>query len=244
VPPGEYQLRVTDLYGNEIKRDFVFVSGQDTFAPIRLALSRPARPISGTVSARELQRKISPKALKEFRKAEQAHRKGALQQSVEHLQNAIQADPSFADAYEELGACYVELNQLDRAVPEFQKALEQDPDSTPAAHNLSAVFFRLGRYPEAEKAARRALGLNRNLAKAHYVLGLSLRQQNRIELEALEHLQHAEREFPTARLGTAEILARQGHRAEATDELRKYLQSSGKVPNRQAVESWLRDLQQ
>ena len=65
--------------------------------------------------------------------------------------------------------------------------------------------------------------------------------------EALKDLRAASREFPSARLAQAQILARRGERTKAIGEVQAYLDSKPAAETRDAeyrreVEGWLANL--
>lgn len=242
VRPGDYLLRLTDQYGDKIYDRPVTVAGPYDDLTIRLPRQHVERPVSGTVSVRELQHKIAPKALTEYRKGVRDSQKQHFDKAMVHFQKAIAIEPSFADAHNELGASLWVLKQTDQAVAEFRKASELDPDSPLMVFNLGLAMLVRGQYPEAEAAARAALRGDPNLIEAHFVLGYSLYKQKRNDLESVENLQWAGKKFPRAHLLAAAILTRLTRKSEAAGELQKYLGSSDTVADRHQVESWLSDL--
>jgi hypothetical protein len=50
VAPGEYELRLADIYGTAIQRQFVSVHGHVERVVFRLERAEGARPVSGTVT--------------------------------------------------------------------------------------------------------------------------------------------------------------------------------------------------
>jgi Tfp pilus assembly protein PilF len=241
VPAGDYQLKVTNLFGTVIYQEFASIR-ETSFLTVRLPEARVERPVSGTVSVGDLKRKTDPRAHKEFRKAHKAAEKGDIQKSIEHLQKAIAADPAYMEAYNNLGSRYLELKQFDLAIDELEKARHLSPDSALVNANLAYAYFLVERCADAERRARNALQSDPNSKKASLLLGLSLKAQDTGLEEALYSLQRAAPEFPKARLLAAEILARQGDHAAAAHEVERYLKS-GSVDDREQVEAWLAELQ-
>ena len=244
VEPGDYELRVLDSRQQVIRSEFVTVSENENNFSVRLPeqpLSK--QPVRGTVSLSQLKRKIPPKALKEFRKAEASHAAGNDQQSIEHLDRALELYPDFAEAHSNLGIRYLRLRQYPQAVEHLRKAVELAPACGPAFTNLSAALFELREYPDAEQAARQALRLNGADDKARMLLGLSLASGGGKDEEALRQLKAVATEFPRVRLAIADLLVQQGHPRKAAVELKEYL-TAGKVDNRGEVETWINRLEQ
>ncbi len=114
-------------------------------------------------------------AIKEFQRSEKAVHSGDFQSAAEHLRKAIQIDPNFVQAHNNLGASYIELNECESAVTEFRKAIDLDSKLQESYRNLGLALFLLRRYPEAEIAARQALQLGPQRGSARYTLvGFSL----------------------------------------------------------------------
>ncbi len=197
-----------------------------------------SRPPSGIVSVNRLKHRVPAKARRELARSEQQYRKGHLQASIEHLKKAIEIDPAYMEAHNNLGARYIALGDNERAVPHLQTALQLDPTSDFAQLNLSLALYFLKRCDQAEQSARAAVRLTPQLPKAHYLLGLILEAEGKDTPDAVEHLEKSAVEFPTAHLLAARTLLRRGAVADATVELRRYL-AWPQAENRPQVEQWL-----
>jgi tetratricopeptide (TPR) repeat protein len=249
VPAGDYRLTLSDYHGHVIAEKIVNVMPPASFVNIDLpdyGGSAPANSsgASGVVSIAELQHKVPGKAAKEFEKAGKAVRKGDEAGAIAHLQKAIEIDPAYTQAYNNLGARYLRAQQFEKAAGEFQKALELDQNFQPAAVNLGLACIALQRFADAEKYARKAISLDATSNRARFVLGIALAAQNREPGEALENLKAAARELPEARLALAQFLSDHGQKAQAAGELRKYLDSSAPDPQeRPKLEAWLSQLE-
>jgi tetratricopeptide (TPR) repeat protein len=242
VRVGDYQLRVSDSRGNIVYQGFASIDNGNSFLTIRIPEQSRERPVEGTVSVQELQRKIPSKAKKELEKSRKSAQKNDITGAIDHLKKALQIDPDFMEAHNNLGVLYMNANRPEDALAEFRAALKLDPGSAFANSNVAAVLITLKRYPEAEQAARQSLKLDPTRDKAHFALGLSLEAQGRKLDEALGHLLMAAPKLPGAHVIAAEILARKGENNQAATELKEYLEA-GQPDNRQAVEAWIRKLQ-
>ena len=56
-----------------------------------------------------------------------------------HYRHAIQVDPNYAEAHNNLGAALLNLGQTSEAAAEFQQALQIKPDYTAARNNLARL---------------------------------------------------------------------------------------------------------
>jgi tetratricopeptide (TPR) repeat protein len=179
--------------------------------------------------------------MREFVRAQRDIERGDIHSSIRHLGKAIAIAPEFMEAYNNLGNAYVTLKQYEDGIQQFQTAQRLD-SSAPLPHvNLSYALFMLKRYPEAEAEARVALRLSPYLAKAHYMLGMSLSVRGAGGMEAVEHLHESAADFPKARLTAARILLQSGKVSKAAEELQTYL-SLPDADERDAVEHWLAQL--
>jgi tetratricopeptide (TPR) repeat protein len=244
VPRGHYELRVSDAGGHVLASQFVDVGGYGNTIMVRL----PERPVAGpaaggTVSVTQLKRKIPSKASKEFMKAQKASAAADVRKAIEHLEKAIEIEPAYTEAYNNLGVRYLELEDPERAAGMFRKAIDSDPNCGLAFCNLAVAQFWMQRVPEAEQAARQAVKLDGTSRKSRMMLGLILAARQSADEEALENLRAAQQEYPRLRLKTAEILARQGQHLEAAGELKRYL-ASAKPEEASEVQTWIAQLEQ
>ncbi len=244
VHPGKYRATVVEtLYHRVLYSASVTITGAKDLT-IRLPKQETEEPSPSKVSVRELQQRIPSKARKEYGRALVEYRKGNTGKAIADLEKAIQIDPSFAEAHNNLGGCYVKLGQEDKALVEFAKASSLDPDSAVMMYNFALTLVELKRFTEAEGAARAALKLDSSLAQAHFVLGYSLYQQRRFGQEAIDNLVWAGRQVPRALLIAAEVLVREGRQSEAARQLKHYLASPETGPDRERAQSWLKKLGQ
>ena len=111
---------------------------------------------------------------KEYSEAETLYRK------------AIELDPGYATAYNNLGAVLRDSKRYAEAETALRKSIELDPDNSLAYNNLGAVLGDLKRHEEAETAIRKAIELDPDYATAYNNLGGVLRDSKRYaEAEAV-----------------------------------------------------------
>ena len=123
----------------------------------------------------------------------------SLEKAKDYFNQAIEKDPSYADAYAGLADYYVaapdyepipENEAAPKAKAAAEKALAIDGSSADAQAALAAANWSLFNFADAEAEFRRALELNPNLANAHHWYGLFLSWENR-DQEAMAHLHRA-----------------------------------------------------
>jgi hypothetical protein len=145
--------------------------------------------------------------------SEPADDKGYFDDAITHYEKAIQLDPNFATAYNNLGNVYVEKNQTEKAINFFQKALEIVPDFAEACNNLGKALFEIGVPEEAVRYCRRAIQIKPNYAEAYNNLGIIVGASWQIE-EAITYFQKAieiKNDFDDAHLNLSFALLRAGN---------------------------------
>lgn len=99
---------------------------------------------------------------------------------------ALAADPTFPDAYNELGYVELGLKQLDMALEHFHQRLALEPASAEGYDSLGDGWMAKGSLGEAIQAYRQALRLNPLLFPSMRSLGKALEQAGRKD-EAIQH---------------------------------------------------------
>jgi tetratricopeptide (TPR) repeat protein len=199
--------------------------------------------VASTVSIYKLQHDIPKKAAKEFELAAKARDKGTNEEAVAHLEKAVQIDPNFAEAHNNLAAIYLESQKPDPAISETQAALKADPQSAPAYCNLTLAYLMKQSFGDAEQAARRLADVDRTGSFARLLLGFSLVLQDKFTHEAAFSLKKAQSDYPQAEILLARIDAARGDIAAARGKLEQYLATKDNY-GRQLAERWLDALNQ
>jgi TolB-like protein/Tfp pilus assembly protein PilF/predicted Ser/Thr protein kinase len=123
----------------------------------------------------------------------------SLEKAKDFFNQAIEKDPSYANAYAGLADYYVaapdyepiaESEAAPKAKAAAEKALAIDSSSANAHASLAAADWSLFDFADAEVEFQRALALNPQLANAHHWYGLFLSWQRR-DRDAMSHLRRA-----------------------------------------------------
>jgi tetratricopeptide (TPR) repeat protein len=236
----QYILRIRNSRGQIVHDDIV--QTQSSPLEIHLRAPRQQRPIAGVVSAEELRNEIPQKALKEFRRAQDAVQKGNTQRAIEHLHKAIQIHPQFAEAHNSLGVKFMTLADYAQAAAAFEEAVRLRPGSSEPLSNLGIALHGLNRYEEAEGLIRRALELEPHALKSRLALGLVLCSQAGKQEEALAVLAGIADQIPEAHFHAARMLGQRGDSRGAVREVGAYL-DSGDSKYRKEAERWLQILE-
>jgi protein O-GlcNAc transferase len=117
-----------------------------------------------------------------------ALRRRDIEAAVGFFERAIEADPSLADPYANLGLIHYDRNSMERALENFAQAVERAPDLPALLHNYTLVLSKAGRGDEAIRVGKRAMKLDPNNATGWHNLGLAHRNRGQLD-EALRALQ-------------------------------------------------------
>ncbi len=99
-----------------------------------------------------------------------------LDPALEHFRRAVELDPEYVDARENLAGMYCSRGQFEDGIREYLEALRRRPDD-PATHELIArAYLALSRREEAESHVRRALELQPQQQTARQLLELMEQQ--------------------------------------------------------------------
>ena len=125
------------------------------------------------------------------------------------FQKAVELDPTYADAFHNLGSAYAEQAKWEDAIVAYRKALAQTIYASPenTYNNLGYAYWALDQRKEAEEAFRSARQLEPKLVPSHFWLGVLLQKEGRGD-EAKAHLRAARDLAPASMLGrrAAEVL--------------------------------------
>ena len=147
-------------------------------------------------------------------------RQGALEQALDYLNQAVQADPRHPLAYYRLGQLLEELGRLDETLAQYEHAAELLPTNNPLLNRLAQLYRRLGRPDAAREIYEQAL--RNNAYEEPAILGLA-----QLDLEtatdagaqtAVAHLQDLLAWMPEnvpARINLGVALTQLGRTAEA-----------------------------
>jgi tetratricopeptide (TPR) repeat protein len=144
--------------------------------------------------------------------------------ALAEFRKAIEIDPQFSRAHNNLGGVLAARGQTDEAIIEYRKALEIEPDYADAHNNLGGVLAGRAEILEAIAEYRRAVAIRPDFAEAHKNLGVALAARGQVA-EAISHYRKAveiKPNFAEAHYALASVLAgRGGERDEAIAHFRK-----------------------
>jgi tetratricopeptide (TPR) repeat protein len=84
---------------------------------------------------------------------------GRSNEAIIHYQKALQTNPNYADAHNNLGNAFLQTGQVDEAIAHYQRALEINPNKINTLQNLASTFEQKGQLPDAISFLQKALTL-------------------------------------------------------------------------------------
>ena len=226
IQEGLYFLYVRTETGETLHREVVQIQTLDKRLYVRLHAPKQDRPSSGVVSWNQLAHKPPKGALKAFKKSVELSEKGDEAGSLEMLERAVELDPEYMQAINNLGVRHLVAGRVDAAIEKFERAIVVDGNVPASYSNLAHALIMKSDFAGAERVSRRALELDRSEAKPSYLLGLSLVMQNKFTPEALACLRRSDHISPRAKLTLGYALAMTGSTDDAKQTLSLCLKSS------------------
>ena len=151
-------------------------------APLRWT-SAPMPPVppseSGVTSVARLLHKVPKRAESANARATKLAQSGKHLESSRELERAIEIDPAYADAHNNLGVQYSLLGRLTDAQHELLRAIELDPAFSAAFVNFGWVELQVHNLAAAEQYARRAMALSAHNDEARNLLDSVLSRTQR-----------------------------------------------------------------
>lgn len=116
---------------------------------------------------------------------------GNIDAAVGHFQQAIELDPNFCDAMDNLGQILRSQGKIDEAIEWYKKSIEVAPNNTVARQNLAFAYQTQGQIENAIAEYQKIIEIDPNEAEGYYGLGNLYLNLNRPQ-EAIPLLQQAE----------------------------------------------------
>jgi tetratricopeptide (TPR) repeat protein len=205
IPQGDYELRVTSIYGTELVSTIESIGPGSPPAEIRLQEPKLEKPVSGIVSVKELIHPPSKQVRKLLDSGHKLFEAEHYDDAVARFREAAKDDPECPEAHADLGMALTKTGDWVDATQEYRAAVVLDPTNSVLHSNLSAALAVQKRYGEAQNEAFAALKLDSRNARAHYVMGAILLQTQGSLPAAVAHLVASENDFPSVKETVAKI---------------------------------------
>lgn len=155
-----------------------------------------------------------------------------LDKSLEYYQKAIRQNPSYVQAYSNMGNTYHEIGEDTLAIDCFDKAITIDSDYAEAYYNLAIVLTGKKMEIEAEQNYIKAIALNPSFAEAYCNLGSLIVQPVR-QAEAEEYYRQAiaiKPDYAEAHCGLGSTLVALGRYDESMESSLRALKINSSMP--------------
>ena len=192
-----------------------------------------------TPEARPTETASRRKARKLMQRGLEHARKGHREKAVELLRQALEQDPSYAAAANNLGVQLRLVGDLSGAEDAFRQALLADSFDFYARFNLAALLYDTGRYHEAAPMAEQAILADPTSAPAEVLAGQSFLALG-VPSKALEHFRRAQQlaaDKLDLDLEISDCLALSGRWAEALAAKQAWLAKHPQDPKAAQVQS-------
>jgi len=176
---------------------------------------------------------VSQEAHNELDLATLAEFRGEDQEAIHHLRAAVEIDPQYSDALNNLGAYFHRARDYEKAIECFAKVTQLDPDFYGGWANLSGSLIAVSRFKEALAASTRAYLLRPHepLVLGHYAKSLYYLHdysQARKYFEELADLDPQNAAYPQMFL--AQIAIVDGDLAQARQLIARFMQMHPYAP--------------
>lgn len=198
LPEGPVELEVVTHRGDVIARHFAQIP---SFSAVEIRLPGEMRRVapSAPVSLYRLEHKVPKEAKKLWKQAGKLSKRGKPGEAETLLRRAIEIDPQFAEALEQLGIYALQRGDTTVSLNYLTAAARLDTANPLFQSHAAVANYVAGRNEDAESYARKTLRLAPEEPRAHYILGLSLLRMGKDRHEAIRSLRAAEPAFPKAK---------------------------------------------
>ena len=160
--------------------------------PLALAAQKEEAPLKSIGVEQEGGKEgtLASDVLNHFNSGVTFYNRKEFSKAIQAYQKVIELDPTYVEAYNNLGIIYQLTGDVDRAFGAYQKATEINPRYEKGYNNLGILLLLKGRYEEALEAFQKALAINPNNIESHINLGILFKKKGQWD-EAIESYQKA-----------------------------------------------------
>lgn len=98
-------------------------------------------------------------------------KKENFQKAVDYFKKAVEEDPEFAFAWDNLGVNYRRLDNYDKAIECYNKSLEIDPNGMMPLQNIAVAYQYKKEYNKAIEAFQKLAEIDVKNPEAYYGIG-------------------------------------------------------------------------
>jgi tetratricopeptide (TPR) repeat protein len=229
VDPGSYTIHVecSGYYGQDIQ-----VEATDRSQPVNITLeATPDEPGSSPAFDPFRELDIPREAKKELDRGMREQKGGECSKGLPHLLRAVAVYPKYADAFTEIGRCYLLMDNRPAAEEAFKKAVQFGAGVFPSV-NLSNLYVEEGRLDEAQELITRLLARNPAEGELYATLARIYSAKGRMRDAELAALEAHSRGHMSAdvHLILAKIYESQNNPSAMSTQLKTYLEEKPQGP--------------
>jgi Flp pilus assembly protein TadD len=176
---------------------------------------------------REFSANFPKSVLKEFHKGVAADQDGKKEDAIRHYAKAVQIEPNFYPAHNNLGSDYVSKSDFAGARKEFEQVVRLNQSDAAAYFNLSNVCMLTGQLADAQRYLGEGMRRQPDSALGHFLLGsLDIKTGKLQQAETV--LRQAIQLSPTmaeARLRLVNLMLQEGRKSDAVNELQEFVKT-------------------
>jgi len=180
----------------------------------------------------------------DFLEAEKLYKEEKYQEAADAFGRVIVGNPMYAEAYSNLGRCYLKLEQLDKAIENLNKAVELKPALAVAYRYLGEALLTKEEKDKGKDALTKASELKPDDAEFHYNLGAIYYNHDLTDEAISEYLKTLELDAKMGKvfyqLGWAYF--KKGELEKAIESFEKFLEIDPKSPHASEVKGVLEEL--
>ncbi len=141
------------------------------------------------VEAKSVNHNPSPQAEAHFKKGISHSVRGNLGEALKEYQSAINIDPYYALAYNNLGYVYRQLGKVDMAIDYYKKALDLNPKDDTSHTNLASAYGSKGLYDKAIECYHNALEIDPGSITVELALEKIYKKKAKAENKTVEEVE-------------------------------------------------------
>lgn len=113
----------------------------------------------------------NPKALKQYYKGVDELKTENLKKALDYFEKAVDIDPEFAFAWDNIGITHRKLGNYDKALTAYKRSLEIDPAGLMALQNIAIVYRYKKEYDHAIEAYNQLAEIDKDNPEVYFGIG-------------------------------------------------------------------------
>ena len=172
VPAGDYVIVVSYKLAQAQSRENLAFGARDLSFTLPTDTTGADRGSSTSVSVADY--KVPDKARKEYGKAESALAKGNQDETLSHLNKALEIYQHYADALTLRAIVRMDKQDTTGALSDLNAAIQADPSCSLSYFAMGSVYNTMQKFSDAELALQRGLTLDPKSWQGYFELGKAL----------------------------------------------------------------------